>query len=92
MLITSFFFGTRSVGPYGWCAKPCAAIFLKLLQPAPLEVRLKRLFRHSHLRKNSVGPIDLGARPTGASSPTRIFASGTAFARSCGTAAFTRSR
>ena len=30
------------------------------------------LFRHSHLRRNSFGPIETGARPTGASSPTKI--------------------
>ena len=40
----------------------------------PVDVRLKRLFRHSHLRKNSFGPIAFGARPTGAVSPMKIFA------------------
>ena len=35
-------------------------------------MRLSRLFRQSHRRRNSFGPIAIGARPTGASSPTNM--------------------
>ena len=72
----SFFAGTRSVGPYGWCANPSTSSRVNEAQLRSTSARLKSLSRHSQRRMNSAGPIVVPGFPTGAVSPTSTSASG----------------